>query len=115
MGHFQISNFQKIKKMTEITFKTPIKKNNESPFPHPNTDSKFLQNKVSKTKRFSQPEGKEKKNNWVLESPFCRLLNDSETQPPEKYQVLGNKSISTVNKFDFFIIFIVFLDKRKGN
>ena len=77
--------------MTETAFKTPQK----TPPSLQKTEHNKLFNKISKTKRIS-PENHQDKHNWVLESPFCRLLNDSETHPSEKYQVLGSKGIFMV-------------------
>ena len=88
--------------MSEIYFKTP-KKTKSPPFSNivKSTEipgifnPKYLKNGFYKSKRLSQPDSKANiQRNWLFESPFCKLLNESEREPVEKYQILGKETFS---------------------
>lgn len=88
--------------MFEEIYKTP-RKSQRSPQITKSSEfpaiisAKFFKNPNYKSKKWSLPEQNPEnlnklQRNWVLESPFCRLLNESEREPFEKYQVLGKLS-----------------------
>ncbi len=98
--------------MTDFHFKTPKKSMKK---PHISSDflpnsSKFFRNGLYKSRnRVSNLEKDDfYQRNRMLESPFCRLLNESEREPFEKYQILtfsgsfGKESEKFTSFFDGF-------------
>lgn len=92
--------------MVDLLYKTP-QKNPKSPIPVKSSEfyqianSKFFKNPNYKCKKLSLPDKiPRNEKNWILESPFCRLLNESEQEPFEKYQILG----SIANNVTFFLL-----------
>lgn len=119
--HQKTPKFKNKAKNTKLNSEYNTKNENLKPFKKNEDDTFELVNENFEdfeTKKFKSPFAAEQRNkslssksteinNSMNESPFCKLLNDSEMEPIEKYQILSSetgKNVSIDNNFRLIIL-----------